>query len=316
MNESKGSNKPAPECLVIDDKESDIEIIPEEAFKRYQHISRTQEHTESERVENSDMDESGDVDASYRVHSRSRFNYVSSDESDENEEEEEDEELEEEEQDEEDEDQHDNDGEEHTGKASTANDTMDATLAVDNIYSPNAPMPISPPEALSSKPQVAATPLGGVPQSKTNFAPFEELANAAVAAQNGSDSPNKSRGNAAASAAISEHPTLPPLTMLQTVAVTKKTPSGASHIYWFPEDPHTPTDTFQKRYSNSSMKQKRECFTARQISLANLANRPNDVLPYLSPIRGNPKSRGVSRPLLPASLLWVQTFKTVEGPKV
>ena len=40
MNESKGSNKPAPECLVIDDKESDIEIIPEEAFKRYQHISR------------------------------------------------------------------------------------------------------------------------------------------------------------------------------------------------------------------------------------------------------------------------------------
>ena len=163
MNESKGSNKPAPECLVIDDEESDIEIIPEEPFKRYQHISRTQEHSKSEGVENSDMDESGDEDASYRVHSRSRFNYVLSDESDENEEEEEDEELEEEEQDDEDENQHDYDEEEHTGKASTANDTMDVTMAVDNINSPNASTPMSPPEALGSKPQVAATPLGCVP---------------------------------------------------------------------------------------------------------------------------------------------------------
>jgi len=315
MNESTGSNKPAPECLVIDDEESDIEIIPEETFKRYQHISRTQGHTESEGVENSDMDESDDEDTSYHVHVRSRFNYVSSDESDENEEEEDEEELEEEEQDEEDEDQHDNDGGEHTGKASTVNDTMDVTMAADNIYSPNAPTPMSPPEALSSKPQVAATPLGGVSQSKTNFAPFEELANAAVAAQNGGDSPNKSRGNAATSAAISEPPTLPPLTMLPTEAVTKKTPSGASHIHWFPEDPHTPTDTFQKRYSNSSMEQKKEYFTARQINLANLANRPNDALSYLSPVRGNPKSPSVSQPLPPASLPWVQTFKTVEGPK-
>ena len=136
-----------------------------------------------------------------------------------------------------------------------------------------------------------------------------------MAAQNGSDSPNKSRGNAAASAAISEPPTLPPLTMLPAEAVVKRTPSGASHIHWFPEDLHAPTDTFQKRYSNSSMKQKRECFTARQINLANLANRPNDALPYLSPVRGNPKSPSVSQPLPPASLPWVLTFKTVEGPK-
>jgi len=316
-NESKGSNKPAPECLVIDDEESDIEIIPEETFKRYQHTPRTQGHTESEGVENSDMDESDDEDSSCRVHVRSRrFNYASSDESDENEEEEdEEEELEEEEQDEEDGDQHENDGGEHAGKASTANDTMDVTMAVDNIYSPNAPTSMSPPEALSSKPQVAPTPLGGVSRPKTNFAPFEELANAAVAAQNGSDSSNKSGGNAATSAAISEPPTLPPLTMLPTEAVAKKTPSGASHIHWFPEDPHTPTDTFQKRYGNSSMEQKKEYFTARQINLANLANRPNDALPYLSPVRGNPKSPSVSQPLPPASLPWAQTFKTVEGPK-
>ncbi|RPA96560.1 hypothetical protein L873DRAFT_1693901 [Choiromyces venosus 120613-1] len=322
MNESRGLNKPVPECLVIDDEEeSDLEIIPEEAFKRYQHTSRAQEHIEIEKVENSDMDESEDEHVNCRVHVRSRrFNYVSSDESDENEEEgeeedeeeedEEEEDEEEDEEDEEDEDQHENDVGEHAGKASTTNDTMDVTMTVDNLYSPNAPPPMSPPEVLSSKPQVADTPLGGISQSKTNFAPFEELANAAVAAQNGNDSSNKSKRTAA----ISEPPTLPPLAMLPTETVTKKTPSGASHIHWFAEDPHAPTDTF-KRYSNSSMEQKKEYFTARQMNLANLANRPNDVLSYLSPVHGNSKSPNVSQPLPPASLPWVQTFKTAEGPK-
>ncbi|CUS08872.1 unnamed protein product [Tuber aestivum] len=319
MNESKGSNKPAPECLVIDDEESDLEIIPEETFKRYQHTSRAQEHNENSDIENSDMDESDDEDASCRAHVRSRrFNYVSSDESDENEEEEDEEdeeELEEEEQDEEDGDHHESDVGEYAGRASTTNDTTDITMVADNLYSPNAPTPMSPPEILSSKPQVVTAPLGGISQSKTNFAPFEELANAAVAAQNGSDSSNKPSGSAVTSAAISEPPTLPPLTMLPTEAVAKKTPSGASHIHWFPEDPQVPTDTFQKRYGNSSMEQKKEYFTARQINLANLANRPNDVLSYLSPVRGNSKSPGVSQPLPPTSLPWVQTFKTAEGPK-
>ncbi|CAZ81557.1 unnamed protein product [Tuber melanosporum] len=317
-NESGGSNM--PECLVIDDEESDLEIIPEEAFKRYHHTSRTREHAQNDEIENSDMDESDDEDTSCRARVRSRrFNYVSSDESENEDEDEDDEEddedLEEEEQDGEDGGQHENAVGEHTGKASTANDTVDVTMVADNLYSPNAPTPVPPPEVLSSKPQVVAAPLGGIPQSKTNFAPFEELANAAVAAQNGSDSSNNPRGNVAASATIPEPPTLPPLTMLPTEAVAKKTPSGASHIHWFAEDPHTTTDSFQKRYNNSSMEQKKEYFTARQINLANLANRPNDVLSYLSPVRGNSKSPSVSQPLPPASLPWVQTFKTAEGPK-
>ena len=42
------------------------------------------------------------------------------------------------------------------------------------------------------------------------------------------------------------------------------------------------------------MEQKKEYFTARQIDLANLANRPDDALPYLSPVRGNPKSPSVT----------------------